>query len=138
VKRSTRTQPTPKPTDAGSTRETDTATLRDDDGDPKAEARTLDEAWRSIIDTRDDDSLADRPLGSLMFAALEGGPYEGAEGDAPVVAVLRAIRATVEGWARAHSGSTLFAFVAFADLHLMTRRLDVAIQIVRCSPGGVR
>jgi len=138
TQRSTRPRPTKKPHDAGSTRETDTATLRDDDGDPKAETRALDEAWRGIIDTRDDDSLADRPFVSLLFAAVVGGSYEGAEADPPAVAVLRAIRATIEGWARARSGSTLFASVAFVELHLLTRRLDVAIQIVRRSPGGVR
>jgi len=137
TQRSTRARRPPKSHDAGSARETDTATARDDD-DPKGEMRVLDEAWRDVIDTRDDDSLADRPFLSVLFAALVGGPYEGAEGDSPAVAVLRAIRATVEGWARAHSGSTLFASVAFVELGLLTRRLDVAIQIVRRSPGGIR
>jgi hypothetical protein len=138
MQRSTRARPTKKPHDAGSTRETDTAPSRDDDDDPKSELRALDEAWRGILDTRDDYSFGDRPIVSLLFAALVGGPYEDAEADSPAVAVLRAIRATVEGWAHAHSGSTLFASVAFADLHLLARRLDVAIQIVRRSPGGIR
>jgi len=98
----------------------------------------LDDAWSGIIDTRDEGSTDDRPLVALLFAAVAGGSYEGAEADSPAVAVLRAIRATVNGWARAHSGSTLFASVAFVDLHLLRRRLDVAIQIVRRSPGGIR
>jgi hypothetical protein len=138
TQRSTRARPTKKPHDAGSTRETDTATPRDDDDDPTAELRALDEAWRGIIDTRDDDSIDDRPIAALLFAAVAGGPYEGAEADSPAVAVLRVIRETVNGWAHAHSGSTLFASVAFIDLGLLTRRLDVAIQIVRRSPGGIR
>jgi hypothetical protein len=149
VKRSTKNQRPPKPHDAGSTREAaDPATPRANDDDPKAETRpldddpnaelrALDEAWSDILDPRLD-GLHDRSLFSLMFAALVGGPYEDAEGDSPAVAVLRAIRETVEGWAHAHSGSTLFASVAFADLHMMTRRIDVAIQIVRQSPGGIR
>lgn len=101
------------------------------------ELRALDEAWRAIVGLPDDDADA-RPLLSLLLAAVAGGLYEGAEADPPAVAVLRAVRATVEGWAHQRSGSTLFASVAFVDLHLLARRLDVAIQIVRRSPGGIR
>jgi hypothetical protein len=107
-----------------------------DDGDPELDA--LDEAWRDILHTREDDPTDGRPLLTLLLAAVAGGPYEGAEADPPAVAVLRAVRATVEGWAHGHSGRTLFASVAFADLHLLTCRLNVAIAIVKRSPGGIR
>ncbi len=103
--------------------------------EPNPDACALDEALRAIIDTRDE-STADRPLVSLLFAAAVGAPYEGAEGDTPGVPVLRAVRATVEGWAEQRSGSTLFAAVPFADLHILTRRLDLGIEIVRRCPAG--
>jgi hypothetical protein len=100
--------------------------------------RALDDAWSGIIDTRDDDSITDRPLVALLLAAVAGSPYEGAEADSPSVAVLRSIRATVNGWVHQRGESTHFAAVPFAELGLLTRRLDVAIQIVRRSPGGIR
>jgi hypothetical protein len=113
-----------------------------DDRDPGREARALDEAWRDIIHARHDDeeraALTDRPLISVLFAAIVGGPYEGAEIDPPSIAVLRAVRVTIDGWARARSGSTMFASVPFADLALLARRLDAAIEIVRRSAIGAQ
>jgi hypothetical protein len=103
--------------------------------EPDPDARALNEALRTVIDARDE-PITDRPLVSLLFAAVVGAPYEGAEGDTPGVAVLRAVRATVEGWAEQRNGSTLFAAVPFADLHILKRWLDAAIEIVRRSPGG--
>jgi len=105
------------------------------DHEPDPDARALNEALRAVIDTRDD-ATADRPLVSLLFAAVVGAPHEGAEGEAPAVAVLRAVRATVEGWAEQRSGSTLFAAVPFADLRILTRRLDLGIELVRRCPAG--
>ena len=91
-----------------------------------------------VIDTTTrKESITDRPLVSLLFAAVVGAPHEGAEGDSPGVAVLRAVRATVEGWAEQRSGSTLFAAVPFVELHILTRRLDLGIELVRrCHAGA--
>ena len=99
------------------------------------DARVMDDAWRDVIGGLEpsDDSIA-----AVLFAALVGGPYEGAEMDPPSVAVLRAVRATVDGWAHARGGSTMLAAVPFVDLELLARRLDVAIMLVKRSPGGVR
>jgi hypothetical protein len=106
--------------------------------DEDSELRALNEAWRAVLDTQADDyAEGDRPLLTLLLAAVTGGSYEGAEADPPAVAVLRSARATVEGWARAHGASTLFASVAFVELELLVRRLDVALAIVKRSPGGV-
>jgi hypothetical protein len=144
TQRSTRARRPPKPRDAGPPHEPTTVTPRRStdappDDDSKAELRALDEAWRSIVDTRpEDDGLTDRPLVSLLLAAVAGGPYEGAEGDPPAMAVLRTVRATVEAWLHQRSGSTVFASVSYVDLELLTRRLDVAIAVVRRSPGGIR
>lgn len=80
TQRSTRARRPPKPHDAGSPRESTATAPPENDDDPKAETRALDEAWRIIIDRRDDDSIDDRPFLSLLFAAVAGGPYEGAEG----------------------------------------------------------
>ena len=98
--------------------------------EPDPDACALDEALRTVIDARREE-IDDRSLVSLLFAAVVGAPYEGAEADTPGVAMLRAVRATVEGWAEHRSGSTLFASVAFVDLHILKRRLDAAIEIVR-------
>jgi hypothetical protein len=102
-----------------------------------AETRALDEAWRDILDTREGEALADRPIVALLFAAVVGGPYDGAELDAPSVAVLRAIRATARGWACMVGDSTRCASVPFAEVDLLVRRLDVAIEIVRRTPAPV-
>jgi len=107
-----------------------------DTTDPELAA--LEEAWSAIVDTRPDDDGAGRPLLTLLLAAVTGSAYEGAEGEPPAVAVLRAVRATVEGWARSHSGSTLYASVPYVELELLARRLDLTIAVVRRSPGGVR
>lgn len=98
--------------------------------EPWEEARALDEAWRDIIAARrGDESLADRPIITVLLAALVAGPYESAEMDSVGVAVLRAIRATVDGWAHARGTSTSFAAVPFVDLVLLTRRLDAAMGV---------
>jgi hypothetical protein len=104
---------------------------------PDDELRALNEAWRALLDGRDDEDERERPLLTLLLAAAAGGSYTDAEADPPVVALLRKVRATVEGWAHAHSSSTLFASVAFVDLELLLRRLDVALAIIKRSPGGV-
>jgi hypothetical protein len=105
------------------------------DEDP--ELRALNEAWRALLDGREDEDEGERPLLTLLLAAAAGGSYTDAEADPPVVALLRRVRATVEGWARQHSASALFASIAFVDLELLTRRLDVALAIIKRSPGGV-
>jgi hypothetical protein len=102
------------------------------------ELHALDDAWRSLLDGRDDEDEGERPLLALLLGAVVAGSYEGAEADPPVVAVLRAARATVEGWTRQHSASTRFASVAFVDLELLARRLDVALAIIKRTPGGVQ
>jgi hypothetical protein len=101
------------------------------DDDPGREVRALEEALRDIIDARDGEPLADRPLASLLFAAVVGSPYEGAEADSPGVAVLRSVRASVAGWAHMGGDNTRCAAVPFVEIGLLTRRLDVAIEIVR-------
>jgi hypothetical protein len=134
---STSSRPPPGPK-----QDADPAALPGDDRYPSPDVRALDEAWREIIHARNDDDeravLAERPLVSVLFAAIVGSAYEGAEFDPPSIAVLRAIRATIDGWAHARSGSTMFASVPFADLALLVRRLDAAIEIVRRSALGVR
>lgn len=64
-----------------------------------------------------------------------GGLLHGCGSRPPVVALLRKVRATVEGWAHHPGESKLFASVAHVDLELLARRLDVALAIVKRSPG---
>jgi hypothetical protein len=101
------------------------------DDDPEAEGLALDEAWQCVIETRTGEALAERSITSLLFAAIVGGPYEGAELDSPGIAVLRAVRASVGGWAHMGGESTRCAAVPFIEIDLLTRRLDAAIEIVR-------
>jgi hypothetical protein len=140
MQRSTRARRPPKPSDAGSTRETTTTAPRDDDDDPKAEVRALDEAWTDIIHdaARDGAELADGSILALLLAAITGTPGEEAEADPPGIAVLRTIRATVRGWSHTGGNSTRGPLVPFVEIDLLTRRLDAAIVLVRRSPGGIQ
>ena len=106
---------------------------------PDPDALALDDALHTLIniDARGEE-IDDRSLVSLLFAAVVGSSYEGAEADPPAIAILRAVRATVVGWAEQRGPSALFASVALVDLHILKRRLDLAIQIVKRSPGGIR
>ncbi len=92
-----------------------------DDGDAEAEA-----------------TLQGMPLSAVLFFAIMGTPGERTEIDPPHRLALRAIRATVDGWARSRGGSTVLAAVPFADLDLLARRVDATIEIARggASPGG--
>jgi len=107
----------------------------------QAEMGAMLDAWRELLRARDDsgarEALSGLPLEGLLFVGLAT-IYEGAEMDPPVVGVLVALRKTVEGWAHAHGASTLYSAVPFADLTMLARRLDVAIEIVRRTPvvGG--
>jgi hypothetical protein len=100
-----------------------------------AEFTAVELAWDEILAAPNEDearrNLSGAPLLWWLFAACSSGSYEGAEGDPPAIPILRAARETVEGWARSHSGSTIFADVSYTDLGLLARRLDAAIQIVK-------
>ena len=88
-------------------------------------------AWSTVLDSEDDNAIDACPLVATMFTALAS-VYEGAEGDPPSMGVLMAIRETVSAWSHAHSESTLFSPVAYADLTLLARRIDVAMALVKC------
>jgi hypothetical protein len=107
----------------------------------QAEMGVMLDAWRELLRAQDEgearEALSGLPLEGLLFVGLAT-IYEGAEMDPPVVGVLVALRNTVAGWAHAHGASTLYSAVPFADLTMLARRLDVAIEIVRRTPvvGG--
>lgn len=86
----------------------------------------------------EEDVLHDMPLAGVLFLALAGSPGERAEIEPPLVLVLRAIRATVGGWARVPSRSTVLAAVPLADLDLLARRVDAAIEIALRSAAEPR
>jgi hypothetical protein len=77
----------------------------------------------------EEDALHEMPLAGVLFLALAGSPGERAEIEPPLVLVLRALRATVTGWARMPRESTLFASIPLPDLDLFGRRIDAAIEI---------
>ena len=99
------------------------------------EVTALAAAVRSMIGARNDGEadaiLREMPLAGVFFFALMGPPGERAEINPPLILTLRAIRATVHGWACARSGSTLYAAVPFADLDLLACRVDATIEIAR-------
>jgi hypothetical protein len=67
----------------------------------------------------------------ITDAERSGSPGARAEIEPPLVLLLRALRATVTGWARVSRQSTMFASVPLADLDLLARRIDAAIEIAR-------
>jgi hypothetical protein len=91
------------------------------------------DAWCMLVEADNEDEVRDTLSGlsleGLLFVGLAA-TYERAEDHPPVCGVLAALRGTVDGWANAPSGSTTFASVAFADLTMLSRRLDIAIEIV--------
>jgi hypothetical protein len=76
-------------------------------------------------------ALQGMPLSAVLFFALMGTPGERAEIDPPFVLALRAVRATLDGWAHARGESAMFAAVPFADLDLLARRVDATIELAR-------
>jgi hypothetical protein len=110
-----------------------------DDPDPEEERHAVARAWRSMLDAEPDVALDGCPLVATLFTAVACS-YEGAEDDRPAVGVLMAIRETVAAWSRSNGESTVFASVAYADLALLARRVDVVIALVRddAARGGAR
>jgi|HubBroStandDraft_6_1064221.scaffolds.fasta_scaffold349536_2 hypothetical protein len=104
----------------------------DADAEPEIEAErhAIVRTWATLVRTAEDGALDACPLVATMFAAVACS-YEGAEGDPPVMGVLMAIRETVTGWSHAEGESNVFAPVAYADLLLMMRRIDVAMALVK-------
>lgn len=100
----------------------------------QAQMGELHDAWSMLTDAETEDEVRDTLSGlsleGLLFAGLAA-TYERAEDHPPVAGFLAALRGTVDGWAHSHSGSTTFASVSFADLTMLSRRLDIAIEIVR-------
>lgn len=94
------------------------------------ELYAIGEAWRVMWDIRRERAITDGPITGLLFASVAL-VYERAEGEPPVCGVLHAIRETIDAWAHNRGQSTLFASVSFADLHLMVRRVDLALAMVR-------
>ena len=100
-----------------------------------AEFTAVEMAWDEILGAPNEDE----PRRNLDGAGLLGGcsrrapraPTKAPRVTRPPSPILRAARETVEGWARSHSGSTIFADVSYADLGLLARRLDAAIQLVK-------
>ena len=103
--------------------------------DQDAELYAIGEAWEVMWDPRREQGITAGPLTGLLFAAVAL-VYESAEGDPPVCGVLHAIRATIEGWAHTHGGSTLYSSVSYADLALMVRRIDLAVALVHAGQEG--
>ena len=105
------------------------------DLDIGAEFTAIEIAWEDIVAGVNEEgarfNLAGHPLVGWLFAACSSGPYEGAERDPPAIAILRGARETVEGWADSHNENVTLAEVSYADLGLLARRLDAAIQLVR-------
>jgi hypothetical protein len=131
-----------KPGDANTEEQSDATTAKPDEHEDEdaREVAQLGAAVSEIVRARDDggeqDALHAMPIAGVLFLALMGTPDEQAEIDGPLVLALRAIRATVEGWARARGGSTVFASVPFADLDLLARRIDATIEIARRTARG--
>lgn len=100
----------------------------------------VDDIVHARADAEEETALQEMPLTGVLFLALMGTPGERAEIDPPLVLALRAVRATVDDWAHQRGTSTRFADVSFADLDLLTRRLDATIEIARrgalLAPGG--
>ena len=99
---------------------------------------TLD-AWRWLLGARDEGEARAALVSLKMVDLLSLGlaqVHEGSKCDAPVVGVLLSLRATVEKWraSSADTGEAPAVSVPCADLNVLARRIDVAIEIVRRTP----
>jgi len=100
--------------------------------DPDDERYAIESAWKEILKiprTDRGEPIQSDSLVGVMFSALAlpaGQPEE-----SPAIGILYAIRGTVDGWAHAHSESTVYAPVSCCDLFLMMRRIDVVIALIR-------
>jgi hypothetical protein len=98
----------------------------------------LREAWSDLVCEPNGDArrraLDGAPLSALLFYVM-GEPRETVQVEPIALAVLAALRSTVDGWASAtrERGSVL---VPIDDLYMLVRRLDVAIEIVRRGGGA--
>jgi hypothetical protein len=98
----------------------------------------LRDAWSDLVCEPNGDArrraLDGAPLSALLFYVI-GEPRETVQVEPIALAVLGALRSTVDGWASAtrERGSVL---VPIDDLCMLARRLDVAIEIVRRGGGA--
>lgn len=110
-----------------------------DEADEADEIRRLREGWIDLVvgalnAEQRRAHLQGASLPALLLYAL-GEPREAVEVEPVVIAVLDAIRSTVEGWATdlPERGAV---HVSHHDMHVLVRRMDVAIEILRRSGGG--
>lgn len=98
----------------------------------------LREAWSDLVCEPNGAArrraLDGAPLSALLFYVI-GEPREAVHVEPIALAVLAALRSTVDGWASGtrERGSVL---VPIDDLHMLARRVDVAIEIVRRGGGA--
>jgi hypothetical protein len=109
-----------------------TSQASDDD-----EIGRLREAWTDLVCARNEEErlleLQLAPLAALLFYVF-GEPREEVEAEPIAVAVLAAIRSTVDGWTN-ETREREAVRVSLADLRMLARRVDVAIEIVRRTRG---
>jgi hypothetical protein len=102
----------------------------EDDEDVAVLAQAVDDV-KGVNPEDRDDVLAAMPIAGVLFLAMIGTPGERAEVDPPLVLALRAVRETLDGWARTPSPSTAFASVPFGELDRLACGVGAAIEIAR-------
>ena len=98
---------------------------------PSLPLRRLAKTWKGQRDPDAPKALQDLPLSAVLLSGLTISADEG-----PAIDVLHGCFETIDGWRRSRAEDADTIEVSLAEVMLLARRLDVAMELIRRGAGA--